>query len=681
MIDESTKNRILETAQVLDVVSDFVTLHRRGVNYVGLCPFHNERTPSFTVSPARGTFKCFGCGKGGDAARFLMEHEQMTFPEALRWLANKYGIPIEERELTNEERLAQSHRESLFIINEFACQWCQQQLYTSSGAPSIGLAYLHSRGFRDDIIRKFQLGYCPESVDAMCRDAMAKGYKKELLLEAGVAYQLENGGLRDRFHDRVMFPIHSLSGKVIAFSGRVMQSKPKVGKYVNSPETDIYTKSNELYGIWLAKSAIVKQDKCYLVEGNADVVSMHQAGVENVVASCGTALTKGQIRKIHRFTNNVTVLYDGDSAGIHASQRGIDMFLEEGMNVKVVLLPDGEDPDSYARQHNATEFVEFITRNEVDFIRFKTQLLLGAAGNDPFKRAELIKEIVLSISKIPDSIVRATYITACSQMLGTDEKILINEVNRLRREQKSAQPAAPAGTSGSTPTAPPPPPPAQEAAPASPDASMAESHPTEVPAAPPSAPTTQPTTPPDPLHEKERLLIQQIIRHGEEIVCQDEMEDGTLLDISVAEFILGDMQADELQFTVPLYARVADEALNMIGREGYKASRHFLHHEDAAISALAAELIGDRYELSRSFATSDITPPLAELVSHLLNDFKMTIVERELKMLMAQLRDPAVCADTERSRTTMQEIKNLTEARNKLAQMLGQRVVAQSNIK
>ena len=677
MIDESTKNRILETAQVLDVVSDFVTLHRRGVNYVGLCPFHNERTPSFTVSPARGTFKCFGCGKGGDAARFLMEHEQMTFPEALRWLANKYGIPIEERELTNEERLAQSHRESLFIINEFACQWCQQQLYTSSGAPSIGLAYLHSRGFRDDIIRKFQLGYCPESVDAMCRDAMAKGYKKELLLEAGVAYQLENGGLRDRFHDRVMFPIHSLSGKVIAFSGRVMQSKPKVGKYVNSPETDIYTKSNELYGIWLAKSAIVKQDKCYLVEGNADVVSMHQAGVENVVASCGTALTKGQIRKIHRFTNNVTVLYDGDSAGIHASQRGIDMFLEEGMNVKVVLLPDGEDPDSYARQHNATEFIEFITRNEVDFIRFKTQLLLGAAGNDPFKRAELIKEVVLSNSKIIDPIMRASYITACSQMLGADERIIISEVDKLRHEQRAQKASAVPPTednaksnavgslSSETSDAP---------VAGTVSGSLNDNSPAQ-----PSDPFLIATF--DPLQEKERLLIQQIIRHGEEIVCQDEMEDGTLLDISVAEFILGDMQADELQFTVPLYARVADEALNMIGREGYKASRHFLHHEDAAISALAAELIGDRYELSRSFATSDITPPLAELVSHLLNDFKMTIVERELKMLMAQLRDPAVCADTERSRTTMQEIKNLTEARNKLAQMLGQRVVAQSNIK
>lgn len=682
MIDDATKNRILDAAQVLDVVSEFVTLRRRGANYIGLCPFHNERTPSFNVSPARGIFKCFGCGKSGDAARFLMEHEQMTFPEALRWLANKYGIQIEERELSDEERKAQSLRESVFIINEYARNYFQNQLFNTPDGKAIGLTYLYGRGFRDDIIRKFQLGYCPEGQDNMVRDAVTKGYQKDLLVEAGVAYALENGQMRDRFHGRVMFPIHSLSGKVIAFSGRVMQTNAKTAKYVNSPESQIYTKSNELYGIWLAKAAIVKQDKCYLVEGNTDVVSMHQAGVENVVASCGTSLTTGQIRKIHRFTNNITVLYDGDSAGIHASLRGIDMLLEEGMNVKVVLLPDGEDPDSFSRKHNATEFQEYITQHETDFIRFKTNLLLDSVGDDPFKRAELIKDIVRSISVIPEAIVRSTYITACSQMLHTDEKILISEVDKLRRqawenkkkteEQQAANAERQAeedsvtnqSSEGEG---------VQPVTDGSKSSSTSPSLRSAVPQPLPHMPVAG-MTEIYPLYPKEILLTQQLIRHGEEIICTDTLEDGSTYDVSVAEFIHDDLSVDGLEFSVPLFKRVLDELMANLGSPGFQASRYFLHHEDVEVSTLAAELIGDRYELSAIFKAST---SIQEIVPHLLNDYKLAIVERRLKVTLSKLKDPTIANNPELSRKIMEEYNMLIAARKAIAKQLGERVVAQ----
>lgn len=672
MIDDATKNRILDTAQILDVVSEFVTLRRRGVNYIGLCPFHNERTPSFNVNPARGIFKCFGCGKSGDAARFLMEHEQMTFPEALRWLANKYGITIEERELSNEERQAQSLRESISIVNEQACKWFERQLWETGNGQAIGLAYFRSRGFRDDIIHKFQLGYCPEGQDIMVHEAVTKGYKEELLVQAGVAYALDNGRLRDRFHGRVTFPIHSLSGKVIAFSGRVMKSDAKVAKYVNSPESPVYTKSNELYGIFLAKNAIVKQDKCFLVEGNTDVVSMHQAGIENVVASCGTSLTTGQIRKIHRFTSSITVLYDGDSAGIHASLRGIDMLLEEGMNVKVVLLPDGEDPDSFARAHSADEFRQYINAQEVDFIRFKTNLLLGDVGDDPFKRAELIKDIVKSISVIPEQIVRSTYITACSQMLRTDERVIIAEVDKLRkqaREEKRKQAdnaesrtaIAPA-TSSSEPQTATPATASPEPQPAAADVHEAES---TSPAASPIVPEV------NPFRQKELLLMQQMVRHGEEVIVYDTDESGNAVPVSVAEFILGDLQGDQLEFSDPLLRQMAAELLQHLHEPDFKASRYFLRHNDSRISALATDLIGERYELSRLFK-SDAT--LQDVVPHLINDYKMAIVDRELKETLSRMKDPAVTGDPQLCRQVMEEYQTLLEARKELAFYLGQRV-------
>ena len=436
-IDQVTIDRILDAAQIVDVVSEFVTLRKRGVNYVGLCPFHNEKTPSFSVSPAKGLCKCFSCGKGGNSVHFIMEHEQMSYYEALKYLAKKYNIEIKERELTNEEKQAQTTRESMFIVNNFARDYFQNILKNHVDGRSIGLAYFRQRGFRDDIIEKFQLGYCTESHDAMSQEALRKGYKKEFLVKTGICYETDDHRLRDRFWGRVIFPVHTLSGKVVAFGGRVLSTATKgvKVKYVNSPESEIYHKSNELYGIYFAKQAIVRQDRCFLVEGYTDVISMHQSGIENVVASSGTALTPGQIRLIHRFTNNITVLYDGDVAGIKASIRGIDMLLEEGMNIKVCLLPDGDDPDSFARKHNSEEFQAFIREHEKDFIRFKTDLLMEDAGRDPIKRAELISNIVRSISVIPEAIIRDVYIKECSQHLRIEEKLLVAEVAKLREAQ------------------------------------------------------------------------------------------------------------------------------------------------------------------------------------------------------------------------------------------------------
>ena len=390
MIDQATIDRILDAAQIVDVVSEFVTLRKRGVNYIGLCPFHNEKTPSFSVSPSKGVCKCFSCGKGGNVIHFIMEHEQLSYYEALKWLARKYNIEIKERELTNEEKQANSLRESLFVVNQFASEYFQDILYNHIDGQRIGMTYLRGRGFRDDIIKKFQLGYSTESRDALAKAALQKGYKEDFLIKTGLCYKKDDGTLRDRFWGRVIFPVHTISGKVVAFGGRVLSAATKnvQMKYVNSPESEIYHKSKELYGIYFAKQAIVRQDRCFLVEGYTDVISMHQSGIENVVASSGTALTSDQIRLIHRFTNNITVLYDGDGAGIKASIRGIDMLLEEGMNVKVCLLPDGDDPDSFARKHNATDYQAYINAHEVDFIRFKTNLLLEEAGKDPHPRMQ-----------------------------------------------------------------------------------------------------------------------------------------------------------------------------------------------------------------------------------------------------------------------------------------------------
>ena len=437
MIDRPTIDRVLAATDIVDVVRQFVPLRRAGVNYKGLCPFHDDKTPSFYVSPARQVCKCFACGQGGDAVGFLMKHEQLTYPEAIKWLGRKYGIEVHEKELTAEEKATQNDREAMFVLNEWARDWFAECLRTDPEGVSVGMAYFRSRGFRDDTIRKFQLGFCPDRRGfSMGAQAMAKGYKEEYLLKTGLCFKTDSGRLVDRYHGRVIFPVHTVSGRVVAFGGRILGEKTKnVGKYVNSPDSEIYNKSRELYGLFLAKQAIARHDRCFLVEGYTDVMQMHQSGIENVVASSGTSLTEGQIRLLGRFTKNITILYDGDAAGIKASLRGIDMLLAGGMNIKVLLLPDGEDPDSFARSHTADEFRTFIAQHETDFIRFKTGLLLKDAGTDPTQRAALIANIVQSISVIPDALVRQMYVRECAAMMQVGEQLLLTEIAKLRRQR------------------------------------------------------------------------------------------------------------------------------------------------------------------------------------------------------------------------------------------------------
>jgi len=439
MIDRETVDRILDTADIVDVVSDFVSLRRRGANFIGLCPFHDEKTPSFSVSPAKQICHCFGCGKGGSPVNFVMEHEQMSYVEALRYLAKKYNIEIHEKELTDDEKATQTERESMLVINEFASQYFEDQLFNTDEGRNIGLSYFYERGFNDSTIKKFHLGYSPENSKAFYSTAINKGYNKKYLFDVGLCIDDHRGGGFDRFHGRVMFPVMNIAGKIIAFGGRTLKKSKEVAKYFNSPESTVYVKNRELYGLFQSKRAIVKEDKCFLVEGYTDVISMHQAGIENVVASSGTSLTEGQIRAIHRFTKNVTVLYDGDSAGIKASLRGIDMLLAEGLNIKVLLLPDGEDPDSFARSHSASELKQYITDNETDFISFKVKILLEGTERDPIKRAAVIGDVVKSISVIPDAIARSVYAKECSIQLGISEDVLLREIQKnITRNKEEA---------------------------------------------------------------------------------------------------------------------------------------------------------------------------------------------------------------------------------------------------
>ena len=694
MIDQATIDRIMDAAQIVDVVSEFVTLRRRGVNYTGLCPFHNEKTPSFSVSPSKGVCKCFSCGKGGNVVHFIMEHEQLNYYEALKWLAKKYGIEVKERELSHEEKQAQSVRESLFLVNDFANNYFQDILHNHPDGQAIGMSYFRQRGFRDDIIRKFQLGFSTEGRDALAQEAKKKGFNPDYLVKTGLCYTRDDGQLRDRFWGRVMFPVHTLSGKVVAFGGRILKTDSKVAKYVNSPESEIYHKSRELYGIYFAKQAIVKQDKCFLVEGYTDVISMHQAGVENVVASSGTSLTSGQIRMIHRFTNNITVLYDGDMAGIKASIRGIDMLLEEGMNIKVMLLPDGDDPDSFARKHNATEFQEYIAAHEVDFIRFKTNLLMNDAKGDPYKRATLITDIVKSISVIPEAIVRSEYIKECSQILHVEERILVSEINKMKRaeEEKKAksqqkdtqatyQEHEAANSAGNT-----------AAYPDIPPMAVQDLPPMGIDDLPPMgvdepythsdtgyAPTTggyQLATINTPLYEKERLIIQQLIRHGEKIIFRDE---GNGIDYTTAEFVASDLENDDITLTTPLFNQILTELQQHIGDDGFTAERYFVAHADPQISRLAADLVEEKYQLSKYHSKTqtivDDADRLNDLIPHLLIDYKMSIVEIELQETLDQLRQPAIMNDPTRCLETMTHYKSLMELKQQMAKMLGDRVI------
>ena len=695
MIDQATIDRIMDAAQIVDVVSEFVTLRKRGVNYIGLCPFHNEKTPSFSVSPSKGVCKCFSCGKGGNVVHFIMEHEQLSYYEALKWLAKKYNIEIKERELTDEEKQAHSLRESLFVVNQFASEYFQNILYNNIDGQRIGMTYLRGRGFRDDIIKKFQLGYSTDNHDALARAALQKGYKEEFLVKTGLCYRKEDGTLRDRFWGRVIFPVHTISGKVVAFGGRVLSAATKnvQMKYVNSPESEIYHKSRELYGIYLAKQAIVRQDRCFLVEGYTDVISMHQSGIENVVASSGTALTSEQIRLIHRFTNNITVLYDGDGAGIKASIRGIDMLLEEGMNVKVCLLPDGDDPDSFARKHNATDYQAYINDHEVDFIRFKTDLLMEEAGKDPIKRASLISSIVKSISVIPDAIVRSVYIRECSQLLQMEEKVLIEATAKLIEQAREAKFKEQQRKKER-----------EQRLTATPQASVPESSPeaqtNETPAADstsetgnapfPSEPAPFPTEPytsyiPSEGNEqkvfyaKEEDLVRMLIRYGEKVMCYVENETGEQIPFTVTECIASGLKEDELQFYDPLHRLVLQECEAHLNDPNFNPERYFIAHPDPAVSKLAVDLVSDRYQLSKYHSkgqkiVSD-EERLYELVPRLLLDFKLSIVEEEMKHTIQALANPEIANDPQRCLEIMKRYKELQETQSVMAQHAGDRVV------
>ena len=644
MIDQPTIQRILDATNIVEVVSEFVTLRKRGVNYVGLCPFHDDKTPSFYVSPTKGVCKCFACGKGGSAVHFLMEHQQMSYPEALKWLAKKYHIEVQERELSNKKREAQSIRESLLVVNEFARDYFCHTLQHHIDGKSIGQSYFRSRGISDETVRKFQLGYSTADRDTLAREAIRKGYRKEYLTQSGLCYEKEDGSIRDRFWGRVIFPWHNISGRVVGFGGRVLDSRTKgvSQKYINSPETEIYSKRKELYGLYQAKQSIAKFDHVYMVEGYTDVIAMHQCGLENVVANSGTALSETQIRMLHRLTSNITLLYDGDEAGIKASLRGVDMLLSEGMNVKVLLLPDGDDPDSFARKHTYEELRNYIDTHEQNFIRFKTGLLLNEAKKDPVKKAELIQDIARSIGLVPNEIHRYAYLKECASLLDTDEKIILNEVNRVVAERKGKTMEQPKEVIPETPV----------------------SHPFVAEG-------------PSPLMSMEKELVRMIVRYGERTVCHVEAEDGEQIPVPVVEYIYYDLDTDELEFQDPLHRLILLETMERVNNDGFTAERYFLTHPDPKISSLAATLIADRFHLSRSNERDLVRDEnrLHELIPHLLLEFKLRVLKEEMKNLISQLSLPEVINDSNRCMEIMQRYKEAGEILKEISKKAGDRIV------
>lgn len=659
MIDRATVERIKEAANIVDVVSEFVTLRKSGANYKGLCPFHNEKTPSFYVSPARGTCHCFGCGKGGSPITFIMEHEQMTYPEALRWLANKYHIEIHERELTNQEREEQSQRESMFIVNEWAASYFEDLLHNPADGNDIGMQYFRSRGFRDDIIRKFRLGYDLPNRLVLAPTALQKGYKEEFLVKTGICYKNEHGELIDRYAGRVTFPWIGVNGKVVGFTARVLDSRTKGvnQKYVNSPDSDLFHKDHELYGIYQAKKAIAREDRVYMVEGQADVIALHQCGIENVVANSGTALSLHQIHMLHRFSSNITLIYDGDAAGIHAALRGTDMLLSEGMNLNVLLLPGGQDPDEFARSHTAADFRQYIDEHQVDFIQFKTNLMLKNE-RDPKKRAEAINSIVQSISVVPNQILRDTYIHDCAQRIGLNESTLINQMNNFIRGRKTGSTA-----------------PQQDGVPVGPQPQPA------------TAPTAMDsTTPMQQASKVEMMLAQLVIRHGERVIMNDvEDEEGNHYSLTVAQYIYYNLAADNLSLHNDLFNKILHEACEHSTEPGFKAEPYFINHEDINMSKLATDMSMDRYHLSQRKADGpdneeaqlqaerNQTESLRNQTIHLLLDFRMDYVEAQLKEIQDKMR--TVANDMEQLKALMEQFRDMQMLRNQLARQLGSNIV------
>ena len=634
----------MNASNIVEVVSDFVSLRKTGTSYKGLCPFHDDRTPSFSVSPVKGVYKCFSCGAAGNVVKFIMEHEQLTYPEALKWLANKYHIEVHERELTSEEKQQENERESMFLVNEWAAKYFNDILHNDVDGMAIGMQYFRSRGFRDDIIHKFQLGFCLSGRHAFADAALKAGFQKEFLVKTGLCFERENGELVDRFNGRVMFPWLSVSGKVTAFGGRLLDSRTKgvSQKYVNSPDSVVYHKERELYGIYQAKKAIAKHDLVYMVEGYTDVVSMHQCGIENVVANSGTALSVHQIRLLHRFTSNIVLLYDGDEAGQHAALRGTDMLLAEAMNVKVLLLPDGKDPDEFARSYSAKDFRKYIEDNQTDFIVFKINVLLKGV-TDPIKRSEAVGSIVQSISVIKDPILRDTYIRECANRTGVSERTLMEQMNRniySNREQQTRE--------------------QQQHR-----AAVIEEQREEV----------QAMTSNQSASKVEQMLIQAVVRDGEKIIFRNVKDDnsGKIVNVTVAQYIACDLGNDNLSFSNELYTRILHEAVEHSGEENFKAEEYFTQHPDINIASVAVRLSVDRFQLAESLQVKETEQTLCDRVLHLVADLRLEYVSSRLKELNARLKQ---VKDPKEMQEIIEEIMKIQSLRSSLAKKTGSNILA-----
>lgn len=649
MIDQSTVQRIFDTAQIDEVVSDFVTLRKRGVNFLGLCPFHNEKTPSFTVSPAKGIYKCFGCGKGGNSVNFVMEHEHLDYVGALKYLGKKYHIDIVEEELSPEQEQRKNDRESMMIVNSFAQKYFTENLYQSEEGIAVGMSYMKQRGFREDVIKKFQVGFCLDNWNAFSNSATQAGYKKEFLVKTGLSIDKEKG-LIDRFKGRVIFPIHGIAGRTLGFGGRILKKDPKAAKYLNSPESEVYHKSRILYGIYQAKKSMVQNDKCYLVEGYTDVISFHQAGIENVVASSGTALTADQVRLVKRFTNNMTIIYDGDPAGIKASLRGIDLVLEQELNVKVLLLPEGEDPDSFSRTMSSTELTQYIEKNETDFIVFKTNLLLADAKNDPVKRANLIIDIVRSIAIIPDNIVRSVYIKECSGILNVAENVLYDEINKIKgRLQEEAW-------------------------------KNEQRSNIELQAREDSIVNQSIIRADNDCDLEERALVRLLLNFGNEELFNNKNEQGEEEITLVGNYIVDELERDELTSVNGAYQQVFDEYLKNKFDPNFEAKRFFRDHTDYKIVQLAADIMSEPHQLSGMWTRKDSyieseEMKLKEIVPKLVNEYKGKKVKLLIEEVVKEMQDVQKSGDADRLMELMKQKMVLDQIKNAISKELGNRTV------
>lgn len=653
MIDQLTIQRILDAADITDVVSGFVTLRRRGVNMLGLCPFHNEKTPSFTVSPSKGIFKCFGCGKGGNVVNFIMEHESLSYPEALKWLARKYSIEVVEAEETEEQKQLKDDRESMMIVSAFAGKYFMRNLWEESEGRAVGLSYFRERGFRDDVLKKFEAGYSPDGKAPFTETAQKQGYRMEYLEKTGLTIRRDDW-VRDRFAGRIVFPVHNLAGRIIAFGGRNLKNDPKAAKYLNSPESEIYHKSRELYGIFQARREMARAEKCYLVEGYTDVLSLHQAGIENVVASSGTALTSDQIRLIKRFTNNITIIFDGDEAGIKASLRGIDLVLEEGMNVKVLLLPDGEDPDSFAKKKGAQGFGEYVAENETDFIRFKTSLLMKDAEKDPIVRSRLISDIIRSVSVIPNSITRSVYVKECSRLLNVDEDVLYleirkqkyrqNEEFRKRKMQNQREPVAAPTLSTSR---------------FIPDGS----HPSE-------------------LMVEELEFLRFLLRYQNTVIFEREGENPQeVYEVKVGEYMIEELENDDLVSENPLFRKIFYQIKENLNDDQFDSEKHFLFNEDGEVSKLATDLLSEKFIESKRWTKAGAFIEKEEeiidyLVPRIIYEYKL----RRVKILLREIeKEIDRAADENNFDLVIEEqskYMNLKQVEKFLSEKLGSRTIS-----